>query len=431
MRPSCAPRAALLAFALGCLVVTKPARAESAADKATAREAATQGIELYKAGKYDEALDRLKRAQALYDAPVHLLYIARSQAKLAQLVEAAENYRLLDHYTLPANAPEAWTSAVDDGRKELAELEPRIPQLRVVVEPKDAPGQTLEIDDAAVSAAVIGIARPINPGKHHVKVSAQGFAPAETDAELAEKDSKDVSLKLTPGASPPPPIATPADSASKASTDSSNFSPVGFLLGVRLGAGVPTGTLFHLHTASGSVNRDLQTSDAFETGGAGELHFGLRIARYFTPVLYLEGESPSPGNGFAGLQGIKSTSAGSFGLGLIAGSAPNRLGGFGELDIAFINTFSLTAKNPVTTRDDCKASATGGALRFGGGAVLPVSTWLHVTPVVMATIGRFTSIDAGCLTGSTDRTIATADQRTHGMIFIGIGGDAVLGNDRR
>ena len=32
-------------------------------------------------GKYADALDRLRRAQALYDAPVHLLYIARAQDK--------------------------------------------------------------------------------------------------------------------------------------------------------------------------------------------------------------------------------------------------------------------------------------------------------------------------------------------------------------
>src|ERR1700759_5347182 len=85
-----------------------PAGAQSAADKATAREAATQGIGLYRAGKYADALDRLKRAQALYDAPVHLLYIARCQAKLGQLVEAAENYRLLDRYKLPSDAQAPW-----------------------------------------------------------------------------------------------------------------------------------------------------------------------------------------------------------------------------------------------------------------------------------------------------------------------------------
>src|ERR1700743_1878747 len=102
---------------LAALLVSPGARAQSAADKATAREAATEGIGLYRAGKYAQALDRLKRAQALYDAPVHLLYIARAEEKLGQLVEAPETYRSLDRYTLPAGAPAAWTAAVEDGRK--------------------------------------------------------------------------------------------------------------------------------------------------------------------------------------------------------------------------------------------------------------------------------------------------------------------------
>jgi len=49
----------------------------AAADKATARLSAKQGIEMYRAQRYAEALERLQRAQQLFDAPVHLLYIAR------------------------------------------------------------------------------------------------------------------------------------------------------------------------------------------------------------------------------------------------------------------------------------------------------------------------------------------------------------------
>src|SRR5215471_15936936 len=147
-------RTASLVLLLGSLADS--ALAQTAADKATAREAATEGIRLYKSGKYADALDRLRRAQSLYDAPVHLLYIARAQDKLGQLVEASENYRLLDHYTLPAGAPAAWTSAVEDGRKELANLEPRIPKLRIVATPANLKDAAVEIDGAKVSSAVLG-----------------------------------------------------------------------------------------------------------------------------------------------------------------------------------------------------------------------------------------------------------------------------------
>jgi hypothetical protein len=412
------------------LVSASVARAESAADKATAREVATEGIGLYKEGKYADALDRLRRAQELYDAPVHLLYIARAQEKLGQLVEASENYRLLDHYTLPHNAPDAWVSAVEDGRKELAELEPRIPKLRVVSDPENLPSPALTIDGAEVSAAVIGIARPANPGKHHVVLSAQGYAKAEADVELAEKDEKDVSLTLAPApataASPAADGAASATSDKATSSDDDKPSSIGFLLGLRLGVGVPTGTLFHPIGVAGIPSKDLQTSELFGTGGTGELHVGLRVGYYFTPVFYVSGQSLSPGKGTAQITDVKGTKAGEMGLGLIVGSAPNRLGGFGELDFVLSSSFTATGK--VLNGPDCTFTASGGALRFGGGAVFPVSTWLHVTPVATATIGRFTTIDSKCLIQRSELT--DAEKRTHGLIMIGIGGDWVLGGSR-
>ncbi len=429
LRP-CFVTVAALALALGAA----PASAQSAADKATAREAATQGIGLYRAGKYADALDRLKRAQALYDAPVHLLYIARAQEKLGQLIEAAENYRLLDRYTLPSDAPAAWTSAVEDGRKELATLEPRVPKLKIVTEPATVPGATLTIDDTAVSAAVVGIERPTNPGKHHVAISAPGFATAEADAQVAEGESKEVDLKLVGGGSAPAAAvtATPAATASTpaASGQDQSRSIVGFMGGLRLGVGLPTGTLLHVN------NLDLPTSDSFGPGGALELHVGVRIARYFTPLLYIEGETLAPGDtlaGFTNKVNISNTRAGAAGIGIMIGSAPGKLGGFGEFDFAFATSFNLTLPAVgLAGQKSCDAAAKGAAIRFGGGAVIPVLSWLHLTPVVMATIGTFNHLDvSGSCAGYniTSEDIASADRRTHGMLLIGVGGDVVLGRD--
>jgi len=72
-------------FALG-VCSAHPVMAQSAADKATARQLATQGIQQYQQGKNAEALDLLQKAEQLYDAPIHLIYIARAQAALGKLV---------------------------------------------------------------------------------------------------------------------------------------------------------------------------------------------------------------------------------------------------------------------------------------------------------------------------------------------------------
>jgi hypothetical protein len=50
----------------------------------------------------------------------------------------------------------------------------------------------------------------------------------------------------------------------------------------------------------------------------------------------------------------------------------------------------------------------------------------------MATLGRFSSLDAGSgCTVVKKQDIPASDQRTHGMIFLGVGGDFVLGTRGR
>jgi tetratricopeptide (TPR) repeat protein len=128
-----------------------PVLAQTAADKATARQLATQGIQSYQQGKNAEALELLQKAEQLYDAPIHLVYIARAQAALGKLVEASETYRRLVRIDLPAGAPQAFKDAISDAHKELPQLEPRIPSLRIDVNPSEAEGLKLKIDGEQLS----------------------------------------------------------------------------------------------------------------------------------------------------------------------------------------------------------------------------------------------------------------------------------------
>jgi hypothetical protein len=422
------PLGVLATLLVLALAGAPPALADSAADKATAREVATEGIELYRAGKYAEALDRLRRAQALYDAPVHLLYIARAEEKLGQLVEGSETYRTLDRYPLPPGAPEAWVAAVDDGRKELAALEPRLPKLRIVVEPKDAPEATVQIDGAPVSSAVIGIARAVNPGAHHVVVAAKGYTPSESDVQAKEGETKDIALTLAPvkGDAPVSENATAGPGTGRAL--------VGFMFGLRLGAGIPTGKILH-YKDTADVGHDLNVSDAFQPGAGLELHAGVRIAGYFTPLVFVEGQTFSGGDHFFNANGVKNTTATSLGFGLLVGTPPGRMGGFGEFDLLLANNFALTVPS---TAGKCEVTAKGGALRFGGGGVFPLARWLQLTPFAMATIGRFTRLEgsSACATADTNldtvmnHDLPSADARTHATIVLGVGGDVVLGPGR-
>jgi hypothetical protein len=429
---------------LSALCVPLAAQAQSASDKATARQVATEGISLYRAGKYADALDRFKRAQALYDAPVHLLYIARSEAKLGHLVEASETYRSLDHVTLPDSAPAAWVQAVDDGRKELATLEPRVPKLRIIVHPAAPSDATLKIDGAPESAAVLGIARPTDPGSHHVELDANGFLPAEADATIGEGQQKDVRLELT--AAPAGFAATTTGTTSGATTTtaapvatgtatvttSSEGTPVGFMVGLRIGAAIPTGTLLHVDAPVGTDGTDLDTSKAFGAGATLELHGGVRIGRYFTPLIYLAGQTLGSGDGYgvAGLGGKPSgTTAGEIGAGVMIGSGPGKFGGFGEFELLY-NGFGLS-HDVASGGEKCDVTAGGGALRFGGGGVFPAFGFLHVTPFATVTLGRFTNLNTShCPANFPSGKIPAGDERTHGMIVLGVGGDFIFGKDK-
>jgi hypothetical protein len=175
-------------------------------------------------------------------------------------------------------------------------------------------------------------------------------------------------------------------------------------------------------------------SDFFQSGGGVELHAGVRIAQYFTPVLFGAGEAFGPGNGTLGLGKPSNPGAQNIGIGLIVGTQPHKLGGYGEIDfVGEAYSFSLRPGNSV---QECKVKVSGGAVRIGGGGFLPVLPFLNATAFAMITIGRFGSVDAsgpscpGPLMVLSNRDIDSGDQRTHSSVFIGLGGDFVFGADR-
>ncbi|MCC6646077.1 MAG: hypothetical protein IT374_10960 [Polyangiaceae bacterium] len=200
-----------LALSLSC----SAALAQSDSDRAAARQLAETGVKLKKDGKYAEALDKLQRAQSLVDAPTHLLLIAQTQAALGHLVEAAETYRKLARVTLAPTAPDAFKKAQEQGARELAELEPKVPLLTLTVEPSTAKDLVVKIDGVAIPAALIGVERPTNPGAHEVEVSATGFETGRLTVSLTAGARRAEKITLKAGGAgiavvPPPPAGQPA-----------------------------------------------------------------------------------------------------------------------------------------------------------------------------------------------------------------------------
>jgi hypothetical protein len=167
--------------------------------KASARAAYQEGIELQAKPSYPEALARFQYAQRVFDAPTHQLHIAQCLAHVGRLVEAQETYETLTHRELQGNAPEPFRDAVEAGRRELVELRPRIPTLRIEVKPNPSTLRNLviQLNGSPMSNEVIGIARPLNPGRYRITATAWGIPPAKTDDVILEEgNTKSIEVKL-------------------------------------------------------------------------------------------------------------------------------------------------------------------------------------------------------------------------------------------
>ena len=196
---------AALPFALSAalLLPGRAAHAQSDEDKAAARALATQGAEALKNGKFSEALDLVSRAEAIVHAPTHLLMIARSQVGVGKLVSANETYLRLMREELKDSAPAAFKNAQITAKEELAVIEPKIASLRIIVDGVGQKQVTVKMDNQLVSAALVGVYRPVDPGRHEIGVFPVGLSPIRGQVELKDGEKKELRLVIPDG--PPPP----------------------------------------------------------------------------------------------------------------------------------------------------------------------------------------------------------------------------------
>lgn len=247
----------VLCCALSCSLAlgAVPAAAQSAEDVAAARTLAADGAKLFNSGDFAGAIDRFTRAESLYHAPPHVLYLARANAKLGKLVVAREHYLKLSKETLAPNAPKAFVDAKKSAEEELKAVEPKIGSLEIVLKGVPAGAKVdVSVDGAPVSAALVGVHRPIDPGTHKIEVKGEKLA-GEASVTIAEggKESVEVEVKQVASAEPvkpdepppPPPPEAPPESGGGGTTKILGYTALG--IGV---VGVAAGTIFLLSSSS-------------------------------------------------------------------------------------------------------------------------------------------------------------------------------------
>jgi hypothetical protein len=266
-------RAAGVTFVLAGLSAgaSPNAYAQSDDDRAAARIAANAGLKAYQEGRYQEAVDLCTRAESLMHATTHLLIVARSQAKLGHLVEAQEAYIRIKRDQLPGNAPRAFLEAQAAAADEQAALGPRVPTLKITLEGAPAKGVTLVIDGQNVSAAMVGLPKPINPGQHTIAAHSPSAESETATVTLPEGAAQSLTLTMhaVEGA-PAEAAATTASGGAQLTTDqppAPKGKPglrIGGWIGVGVGVvGAAVGTVFLVKNQS-----DLNSANSLCGGAA-------------------------------------------------------------------------------------------------------------------------------------------------------------------
>jgi hypothetical protein len=236
-------RLAALCLGLLCAVLlTTPARAETEADRATARALALEGHAALQKKDYATAADRFNRADQLVHAPTLVVDLARALQGLGRFVEAHEKYELVLREGVTASSPKSWTRALEEAKKELDTLKPRLAWVTVVLkEPSEA---TVKIDGLEIPPAAVGVKRAADPGFPEVTVTAEGYEPFKQTVTVGSGEEKvvEVTLKKLPEVEGPQPQASDAVYRPRQNNPTRRaLTYVAFGLG---GAGAITGGVF-------------------------------------------------------------------------------------------------------------------------------------------------------------------------------------------
>jgi hypothetical protein len=179
-------------------------------DLAAARKLFTDAVSDQDAKRYDTALEKFRRVQAVKDTANVRYRIATCLEALGRRAEALANYQATIRL---GEGDRTATDAVRAANEHAAELDRVIPRLTVVL-PGDAPaGTQVRVDDAPVDAAALGGPLPFEPGAHTITATAPGHVPFQTGVTLPEGGRVSITVIL------------PATTASSASAPASSAAP--------------------------------------------------------------------------------------------------------------------------------------------------------------------------------------------------------------
>ena len=177
------------------VALAQPKAPAAASAKDEARELFKKGTAALDAKQYTEAAELLRQAEERFHAPTHLLYLARAQSGMKQLLAAKATYEKLRDEKLPPKTSDAFVDAQKQAVKELEELTQRLPKVVVRVEPSAADA-VVTMNGETLAAEKLGPELPIDPGKYTFEAKASGLESGRVTVEAGERTTTEVKLVL-------------------------------------------------------------------------------------------------------------------------------------------------------------------------------------------------------------------------------------------
>jgi hypothetical protein len=186
----------------GALAQDEPSAEETAA----ARALALEGIKLADAGRCEEAIERLARAERLRHAPVVMGRLGECQIARGRLVEGTETLRKMLRESLPLAPPEVVLAARERAQAVLDKTKARIGALNIVVQgPPDTEHVRVTVDGQPMNVALLEVDRPTDPGDHLIEAVAPGFSRASSQVTVGVGSRQRVVIELVPDPRAPVP----------------------------------------------------------------------------------------------------------------------------------------------------------------------------------------------------------------------------------
>lgn len=156
-----------------------PSATESEA-RLRARGIAAEGVAAYEARRFEEAIARMREADAVFDAPHHDVYLARALKQLGRWLEARDAYRAA--LAAPSDRP-GFADARQLAQEEMDRLQAALPALEVVL----AEGTVARVlVDGRPAPLGPGGAVEVDPGPHQVRVETTDGRADERSVRLGE-----------------------------------------------------------------------------------------------------------------------------------------------------------------------------------------------------------------------------------------------------